>query len=170
MSERTEERTRDREPSGDSTASDDTRGFDVGNLGQSTDEAAARESTANGEGGLGRFFSLRALVGSFVAVALGMGVGGVIPLIPFTGVLGIALGGFVYGLLSKRGRYIEIALAGGTVAGLAIGLQFLPRALVFEGFDGTRLFAIAAGIGLLLAVVGHYFGRDLRDGLTQDLS
>jgi hypothetical protein len=34
----------------------------------------------------------------------------------------------------------------------------------------TRLFAIAAGIGLLLAVIGHYFGRDLRDGLTRDLS
>jgi hypothetical protein len=169
MSERTEERTRDRESSVDSADADNGLGVDIDSLGQTTADTATSEAASGREDGLERFFSVRALVGSFVAVALGMGVGGVIPLLPFTSVLGIALGGFVYGLLAKRGRYIEMALAGGTLAGLAIFLQFLPRAVVFEGFNGTRLFAIAAGIGLVLAVIGHYFGRDLRDGLTRDL-
>jgi hypothetical protein len=167
MSERTEERTRERE----STVEQSGDGPDLGvDLGMTTSESTtASKSTTADESSGGKLFSARALLYAFVAVGAGMFLGGLIPLIPFTSILGVALGGFVYGLLASQRRYLEVALAGGLSAGVAGLLSFLPQAVLFQGFDGTMLFAIAGGIGLLLAVVGHYFGRDLRDGLTKEL-
>lgn len=88
--------------------------------------------------------------------------------LPLGQLLGLFVGGFVYGLATERRRYAELlfsgAVAGGTWAfvgkiGLAIvaGMNILPLVLV----------GLVAGGGL--ALLGHYFGRDLRDGLTRDI-
>ena len=115
----------------------------------------------------GSYFSLKALVVAFVSIGAGMTLGNMIPLVPFTAFAGIPLGAFLHGLLDRERRYVETAIAGGVLAGLAVVSSLLPQ--LVAGLDGTRLFAIAAGIGLVLSLLGHYFGRDLRDGLTRDL-
>jgi len=115
----------------------------------------------------GSYFSLKALVVAFVSIGAGMTLGNMVPLIPFTAFAGIPLGAFLHGLLDRERRYVETAIAGGVLAGLAVVSSLLPQ--LVAGLDGTRLFAIAAGVGLVLSLLGHYFGRDLRDGLTRDL-
>jgi len=160
MAERTEERTREAE-----AESGGEFGVDVDateSLGGTTDTAAAQSSESTRS-----YFSLRALLYAFCAVGGGMVLGGLIPLLPFTEMLGIALGAFVYGLVASHRRYLELAVAGGVSGGLTAVFSLLPQ--LAAGLNGTRLFAIAGAIGLVLSVVGHYFGRDLRDGLTKDL-
>lgn len=165
MAERTEERTRD---------VDVQSGSDLGEteaVSAETDVAVGESitdtPTATDAASTGSYFSLRALLYAFGAVGGGMVLGGVIPLLPFTEMLGIALGGFVYGLLASQRRYLELAVAGGVSGGLTVVLSLLPQ--LAAGLNGTRLFAIAGAIGLVLSVAGHYFGRDLRAGLTKDL-
>ena len=165
MSERTAERTRETD-SDDETSEDgalggvDTTATDAGQRVASSDAA---ESSDSG----GTIFSVGALVVAFVAIGAGMIAGSLVPVIPFTALAGIPVGAFLHGLLDSQRRYIETAIAGGVSAGAAVVTSLLPQMLA--GLDGTRLFAIAAAVGLVLAVVGHYFGRDLRDGLTRDL-
>ncbi|MFB6222224.1 MAG: hypothetical protein ABEH86_00950 [Haloarcula sp.] len=169
MADRTEERTRDV----DAQSSSDL-GIDIGEtestdtertVGESiTDESPATASTTTDSGS---YFSLRALLFAFGAVGGGMVLGGLIPLVPFTELLGVLLGGFVYGLLASERRYLEMGLAGGISGGVMAVMSLLPQ--LAAGLNGTRLFAIAGGVGLLLSITGHYFGRDLRHGLTEDL-
>jgi VIT1/CCC1 family predicted Fe2+/Mn2+ transporter len=146
MAERTAERTRDSDADADSAAS------------TATDTTAAAG---------GSYFSVRALIVAFVAIGGGMTLGSLVPMIPFTAFAGIPVGSFLHGLLDRERRYAETAVAGGLLAGLAVITSLLPQ--VLAGLDGTRLFAIAAAVGMVLAVVGHYFGRDLRDGLTREI-
>jgi len=161
MAERTAERTResdaDAEPA-DSTAPDVTET----SVGSVTDEA-----TETAEESAGSYFSVRALVVAFVAIGGGMTLGSLIPMIPFTAFAGIPVGAFLHGLLDRERRYVETAVAGGLLAGLAVLSSLLPQ--VLAGLNGARLFAIAASVGLVLGLLGHYFGRDLRNGLTRDL-
>lgn len=159
MSERTVERTRETDSDADTSGDGAVGGVD-------TAQRAAGGSDAAEESGR-TVFSVRALVVAFVAIGAGMIAGSLVPLIPFTALAGIPVGAFLHGLLDSQRRYIETAIAGGVSAGAAVVTSLLPQMLA--GLDGTRLFAIAAAVGLVLAVVGHYFGRDLRDGLTRDL-
>jgi len=159
MAERTAERTRDADADAEST---DSTATDLTATGPLTDEA-----TDTAEESSGSYFSVRALVVAFVAVGGGMTLGSLIPMIPFTAFAGIPLGSFIHGLLDRDRRYAETAIAGSLLAGLAVITSLLPQVLV--GLNGTRLFAIAAAVGLVLSVMGHYFGRDLRDGLTRDI-
>lgn len=165
MSERTAERTRET----DTDADLDETSPSVGRLDGFSTETAETESESEG----GSYFSLRALLFAFVAVGAGTVAGSLIPLVPFTALLGIPAGAFVYGLLASERRYAETALAGGVSSGVLAVTSFLSQ-FVVRGIAGGelgmgRLFAVAAAIGLVLAVLGHYFGRDLRDGLTRDL-
>jgi len=155
MSEQTAERSRETDSDGEAATDGTAIGVEKGTTEQSTDEES------------GTIFSMKALVVAFVSVGAGMTLGSLIPLIPYTALLGIPLGAFLHGLLDSQRRYLETAIAGGVSAGVAVVTSLLPQLLA--GLDGTRLFAIAAGIGIVLAVVGHYFGRDLRDGLTREL-
>ena len=159
MAERTAERTRDGD--GD-TESTDATGTDVSDTGPLTDEATATTEESGGS-----YFSVRALIVAFVAIGGGMTLGSLIPVIPFTVFAGIPLGSFLHGLLDRERRYVETAVVGGLLAGLAVVTSLLPQ--VLAGLDGMRLFAIAAAVGLVLSLVGHYFGRDLRNGLTRDI-
>ena len=76
-------------------------------------------------------------------------------------------------LLADR-RYVETALAG-VVVGAATSLLgllpvgFLPVGVRFLGEYGVGVAGFGAVLGLVLAVVGYYFGRDLRDGLTREV-
>jgi hypothetical protein len=81
------------------------------------------------------------------------------------GFVGLLAAGFGFGLLGRR-RYVELGLAGGVVGAGASLLDFLTLSLLGAG---PLVIAAGAGVGLLAAVVGHYFGRDLRDGLSRDL-
>ena len=159
MSERTAERSRetDSDDTAATSAEQTDSGVDV------LDDAPESDDDTSAP-----IVSLRALVVAFVAVGLGMTLGSLVPVIPFTALAGVPVGAFLHGLLDRHRRYVESALAGGALAGVAVVTSLLPQLLA--GLNGTRLFAIAAAVGGVLAVVGHYFGRDLRDGLTRDLS
>jgi len=117
---------------------------------------------------LGQLFSVRtfgtALVASIVAA---IGIGFVIPFVDTLGALaGIFAVGLGFGLVGERRQYLEVGLAGGATAALGAVTEFLVVALAGRG-DLVVLFGV--GSGLLAAVIGHYVGRDLRDGLTRDV-
>jgi len=93
---------------------------------------------------------------------------GAIPLLGMFGeLLGIVVAGFVYGLGTDARRYFELALAGALAGGGSVLLGNFLLALLGGGFT---LVAFGAVSGAVAGVVGHYFGRDLRHGLTQDLA
>lgn len=161
MSDGTVEQTRESEAdaeSADATVTDVTEPS-VGSLAEETGDTSEESS--------GSYFSGKALVVAFVAIGGGMTLGSLVPVIPFTAFAGIPVGAFLHGLLDRERRYAETAIAGGLLAGLAVITSLLPQ--VLAGLGGTRLFAIAAGVGLVLSLLGHYFGRDLRNGLTRDI-
>jgi FtsH-binding integral membrane protein len=159
MAERTAERTRSGDGDAESTEAAETDVTDTGPL--------ADETTATGETSDNSYVSVRALIVAFVAIGGGMTLGSLIPIIPFTTFAGIPFGSFLHGLLDRERRYVETAVVGSLLGGLAVVTSLLPQ--VLAGLDGVRLFAVTAGIGLGLSLVGHYFGRDLRNGLTRDI-
>jgi hypothetical protein len=106
---------------------------------------------------------LIALLVSIVGLIL---VGG-IPLLGILGnFLGIAAGTFLFGTVSSKGRYLESGLAGGITGAGAVVLSYL-----FLSLMGTGSFMLLFGLvgGGASGLLGHYFGRDLRDGLTREL-
>lgn len=139
-----------------------------------TDTSAESGDSAGLRTKLGRVFSPRAFLGALLLSVAGFTLGqsvpifGQLPLVgQFLGFLGVFLAGFVLGLSAKRRRYLEGALGGATAAGLA----FVANALLFTFVTdvGLQFAAVGAGIGALTALVGVYFGRDLRNGLTQEV-
>lgn len=135
------------------------------------DPEAERESETTDSGAvrsrLGSIATKRSLVTALVASVVGVVVFSFVPFLSVAGtVLGIAAGGFAYGLGSETRRYVEMALAGAAVGGGATLLGNLIVALVASG---ATLVGFAILAGAVAGVVGHYFGRDLRAGLTADL-
>ena len=93
-----------------------------------------------------------------------------IPLLGVVGApLGVFAGAFVLGLVSGERRYLEFALAGALAGGVGAFSGTLFRIAVFSDVGFAPVFAVAGGVGLALALLGHYFGRDLRDGLTSSI-
>lgn len=112
-------------------------------------------------------FSPRGFLVALVLTVGGFLVGGMVPLVGgLTGLLGIFAAGFVLGLLGRR-RYLELALAGAMTGGVGFLLGRLVLSVV-AGF-ALPLTAVGATVGLFAAILGHYFGRDLNDGLTRDV-
>lgn len=85
---------------------------------------------------------------------------------PVGDLLGIVAGTFLSGVATSRRHYVESGLAGLVAGGTATLLGNLALSLVGVGLP---LVAVGAAAGGLAGLVGHYFGRDLRDGLTRDL-
>lgn len=116
---------------------------------------------------LGRVLSSRGLG---VALALTLAFSVLFSLIPFVGLLGNLLGigvaGFAYGVGSDNSRYLELLLAGAAVGG---GSALLGNLLVITFGSMTGLLGLGLLGGGLAAVLGHYFGRDFRDGLTREV-
>lgn len=144
----------------------DTSGSTVGDL-----ETAGTDREAESGGWLrsrlGSVATTRSLLVAFVLTVAGVVGFGAVPFLGLVGeVLGIVAAGFLYGLGSDSRRYVEMALAGAVAGG---GTALLGNLVVALVASGTTL--VAAGLvgGALAGVVGHYFGRDLRHGLTRDL-
>jgi hypothetical protein len=151
-------------------------------------EPGSESGDAGGPTGLrGRLhglFSLRtfllAVVLSTAGVLVGGVAGGVLP-IPLLGtagrLLGLFVAAFVLGLVVADRRYVEAGLAGAVTAAVSFLLAALGAA--FTGFFpvaadmlsryGPTVAGVGAGTGLLVALVGYYFGRDLRNGLTREI-
>jgi hypothetical protein len=111
----------------------------------------------------GRTFAraLAVCVGGFLLFALVP-----VPLFGLGGLLGLFVGAFLLGLRGGRRAYLEVAAAGAVAAGVA---TMLTQLLVAVAVGPVPVAAVGAGAGLLAAVGGHYFGRDLRAGLTREL-
>lgn len=142
-----------------------------------TDPAAGSVDSDGGRiGTSGRWFSARAFVLALATVAVGVFVGGSIPLIGGTigSAAGVFLAAFLVGLALSSRKYVETGIAG-TVAGggvavtSVLGIGFLPIGIDYLQEWGLPLLAVGGGVGLVLALLGHYFGRDLRAGLTEDI-
>jgi hypothetical protein len=144
-----------------------------------TDAAATGERRGGGRFAgarrrLGNVFSPRAFLAALLLTTGGLVAGQAIPILgqlpvvgQFVGFLGVFLGGFVLGLVAKHRRYLETGVAGAVAAGLA----FVVNALLFTFATdlGVQFAAVGATFGAVAALLGHYFGRDLRDGLTRDV-
>lgn len=101
-----------------------------------------------------------------VCVAAFLAAGAVIPLGGVAGLVGVFAGAFLLAL-AGRGRYLELAVAGTGTA--AVG-SLLDRLLFATLADvAVPLTVVGGSAGLLAAVLGCYFGRDLRAGLTRDV-
>jgi hypothetical protein len=73
---------------------------------------------------------------------------------------------FVYGAVSGTARYVECTAGGAVAAGVgfllsvALGGALVP---VLAGY-GPEIAGVGVTAGALVALAGHYFGRDLRAG------
>lgn len=168
------DRTRTRDRSGGPADTD----FDVG-LDEEVGTTADRGGEAGGsDGGLRERAAVRAkrlFDPRTFLLALGLSVAGTflagtfVPL-PATGLLGLFVATFVFGLVARERRYAEAAVAGGLVTGASFLLDFAVLSLLGGLGVGVPLAALGAGLGAVVAVAGTYFGRDLRHGLTRDVA
>ncbi|MFB6126575.1 MAG: hypothetical protein ABEJ79_04670 [Halolamina sp.] len=120
-----------------------------------------------------RVFSPRAF-GLALALAVGgVVVGGAVPVVGVVGrYVGLLLAGLGVGLVLGGRRYLEVGLAGALAAGtgfLLSTLSALPMAAALADQTGVALAGVGVGTGVVCALAGHYFGRDLRAGVTREL-
>ena len=165
------DRTRTRDRSGDG---DDE--FELGpEFETDADGQRPRAGTEEASGGLraraaeraGTLFAPRIFLAALlVTVGALFATSTVVPL-PGAGLAGVFAAAFLFGLVLEERRYAETALSGALAAGGSAFLDFAVVALV--GGIGLPLVAVAGGLGAVVAAVGTYFGRDLRDGLTRDI-
>ncbi|WP_340100959.1 hypothetical protein [Salinibaculum salinum] len=115
----------------------------------------------------GDVVSSRALVVSVVLTLVGaLAVGGVLPFGIVGNLVGIFVAAFAYGTATSTRRYVELGLSGGIIGG---GMALLGNLALSLVGPGLPLVAVGFAAGALAGGLGHYFGRDLRDGLTRDL-
>ncbi|QFU84083.1 DUF456 domain-containing protein [Natronorubrum aibiense] len=111
------------------------------------------------------YFSPKAFVAFVLLLGAGLFAGAtVIPIAGrIIGILGVA---FTIGLLSSKRRYLEL-----TAAGTAVGAVSAVASHAFLAVAGSFQAVVAVGVtvGLVASLVGYYFGRDLRDGLTREI-
>lgn len=134
------------------------------------DAAESRASTSRTDrlrARAGNVFSLRWFAITLVVALVGFLVAGGLPLLGgVASLLGLAAGTFAVGVATSQSRYLESAVAGASVVGVASLLDHIALTL---GGLGLPVVAVGVGSGLVAGLVGHYFGRDLRAGLTRDV-
>lgn len=155
---------------------------DVGTSDVETPDAAAESSEQSADDSSGwlpslpsagslldKVFSPKQYLGRAVVLAALSVLAGFVPFV--NGViatsLGVLVGAFLLGLLSGQRRFTETALAGATAGVVLIFVSNVGLAIVSG--DTTRIAAVGGGIGAILSLIGVYFGRDLRKGVTRDL-
>jgi hypothetical protein len=157
----------------DASLDDAMSGLDT--EGTSTDRTAGASADADtgsatvDDRGFRKYFAPKSAGVSGVLLLAGALLGGVVP-IPFVGgvtrLLAVGAAAFLHGTTASDSRYAETFVASGVVgAGIAVVTNPL---LTFTGI-GIPLVAMSTVATMLVALVGHYFGRDLRAGLTQDV-
>jgi hypothetical protein len=156
----------------------DDLGVDAGDAGDDSAVASGPSESgaaASRRGRLGRAFSPKSFGVLVVLLLAGMFLGGAVPVVGFVGrFLGLFAVAFAVGLVSSRRRYLEVGLAGALASGLGFVLGtltsvFAPFAVQFLADYGAAVVGVGAGAGVLASLAGHYFGRDLRDGLTREI-
>jgi len=144
-----------------------------GAVDDSATATAAETDDTNGR--LDGLFSLKAFLLSVILVGLGVGIGGAIPFVGTIGSLaGLLIATFLTGLVASQRRYLETAIAGGGIVGLSFTVSLLTTGVLPVGMRFFREYGLLFGgagvvLGAGLGVVGHYFGRDLRAGLTEEV-
>lgn len=166
--ETAEQRQSGRATRSEPTVTEDDDGFDLGFGSDSSSKTAqgqSQESGSDGEGWRG-YFNPKSFLLATLLLTVGYVGGGFVPVLgalaSWAGLIGAA---FLYGLGTSKGRYPETALAGagvGLVTTVLTSLRFIAFA------NGQLLLVLGAGLGLVGALVGYYFGSDLRKGLTSD--
>jgi hypothetical protein len=157
----------------------DTEEIDA--LGDDADEATSDDGgrLSGVRSGVGRVFSIRGFLLALGVVVAGVVAGGAIGgIVPFLGTVGRVAGAFaatfLLGIARSHRQYLEVGVAGaGVAAVLAITSVFsgvfLPIGVEWLQQYGLALGAIGAGSGAVASLLGYYFGRDLRDGLTKSV-
>ena len=126
-------------------------------------------------GRLGGLFSVRTFLLALVLSVVAVVAGGSIPLVGVVGrLVGLFVVAFAVGLLGSERHYVEVGLAGAIASGAGFIVStltsaFFPLAVDLLSEYGVVVAGVGAGVGTLAALVGHYVGRDLRDGLTREL-
>lgn len=114
--------------------------------------------------------SARSFLLAFVLVIGGMLLGSGVPFIGSLTALGGLFGGaFLLGLVSGNRRYFPVAVAGAAAAVGATAMQGVLTLTFIQSIGAAPTAALGATTGILIAVLGHYFGRDLRSGFTRDV-
>ena len=114
-------------------------------------------------------FSPRAFLAALVLAVGGLFLGGLVPLGFLGPLIGVFTAAFALGLITSDRRYVESAVASGAVVGLSTLLENLTLTFLAGLASGVGLTLAAAAVGGVIGLVGHYFGNDLRNGLTEDL-
>lgn len=126
-------------------------------------------------GRLAGLFSVRTFLLALVLSVVAVVVGGGVPLLGFVGrLVGLFVVAFGIGLFAAERHYVEVGLAGALASGLGFVVgtltsAFFPFAVSLLSEYGVAIAGVGAGVGALASLVGHYFGRDLRDGVTRDV-
>lgn len=117
---------------------------------------------------LERYFSPKAYLVLVLAMGASFLAGATVSPIAgrMVGMVGMFAAAFAVGVIASKRRYLEMTAAGASVGGVA---AILNHAVLAAVGSGQRLVAVGATVGLLATVVGYYFGRDLRDGLSKDI-
>jgi hypothetical protein len=116
----------------------------------------------------GRLFSPRSLVVALALATVGfLAASLLLPFGSLAGLAGVAAGAFVHGLWADARRYAETAVAGAAVAGVGVLLDYLVLSVLAGAGAPVAVFGVGAGAAV--AAAGHYFGRDLRAGLTRSV-
>ena len=130
-----------------------------------TSPATGRAESPSISERLTSYFSPKAFLGIVLAVGAVVTAGTLF--LPLGGLLvGTLAAAFTIGLLTSNRRYLEMLLAGGTVGAVA---TLVDNAMLAVVGSGQTLLAIGAAVGLVSCVLGYYFGRDLRDGLSREI-
>ncbi len=152
------------------TQVDEELDLDIDAVNSLDDAPAETDSAGLGSRLLSRaknILSSRALVLSAVLTLVGaLAVGGLLPFGIVGNLVGIFVAAFAYGTATSTHRYVELGLSGGVIAG---GMALLGNLALSLVGPGLPLVAVGFVAGVLAGGLGHYFGRDLRDGLTRDL-
>jgi len=115
----------------------------------------------------GSILSTRNLAVSLVVALVGILIlGGILPFGTVGNLLGLFIAAFLYGTVASESQYLPMGLAGGAAGGVMAALGNLTLTLLGPGIP---IVAVGTIGGLFAGVLGHYFGRDLRDGLTREI-
>lgn len=112
-------------------------------------------------------FSKWGVIGGVVFFVLAAGLTGSIIPLAFTALIGVAAAGLTAGLAGRL-TYAEVMLAGAIAGALSLagGIATVESLLPVEGW---YVFLLPSLVGILVAVIATYFGRDIRSGLMKEV-